>query len=225
MTQKTRTRLNLHKLSFEELHKLYLETFDEYPDFRILNKAYLFTEQAHRGQVRDHKQEVPYIVHMLRMIINMYTNYRITDRNMLKAALLHDTVEDTDVKLEEIKQKFGEQTANYVKALTRPRAKGEDQDPRIKVAAKKKKFEELLKSSKTIRQLKLFDLIDNMQDWLEISDDDPLAGKFPRWLQEAEDYYLPMAESIGPKYTEPVKTVIQQLNARGFHAQSGNYKA
>lgn len=81
---------------------------------RTLN-AFALAEKSHRGQQRKYNQ-APYLVHP-------YTVYTILrnitdDEDILIASLLHDTVEDTPITIDTIKQLFGSVVAGYVSELT-----------------------------------------------------------------------------------------------------------
>lgn len=77
----------------------------------LLDRAIVFAVQAHAGTERRGKG-FPYIVHPMEAMEIVAT---ITpDQEMLAAAALHDTVEDTDVTIERIREEFGERIANLV---------------------------------------------------------------------------------------------------------------
>ena len=79
----------------------------------LLDEAIIFAVNAHKGTERRGKG-FPYIVHPLEAVSIVAT---ITpDQELLAAAALHDTVEDTDVTVEEIKEKFGKHIAELVDA-------------------------------------------------------------------------------------------------------------
>lgn len=71
---------------------------------------------AHAGQVRKGDGEMPYIVHPLEVAI--VTAKYTSDENEIIAALLHDTVEDTDVSIDEIELNFGPEVASLVASMT-----------------------------------------------------------------------------------------------------------
>ncbi len=73
--------------------------------------AVIFATNAHSGQVRK-SAKIPYILHPLEVasIIATITS----DEDILIAGLLHDTVEDTNVTIEEIQERFGERVAELV---------------------------------------------------------------------------------------------------------------
>ena len=79
----------------------------------LLDRAIIFAVQAHAGTERRGKG-FPYIVHPMEAMEIVAT---ITpDQELLAAAALHDTVEDTDVTVEEIRAQFGERIASLVAA-------------------------------------------------------------------------------------------------------------
>ena len=85
-------------------------------DNASLNHALQFATKAHAGQIRKYTTDVPYITHSIAV---MKILSEVTDgTEMLAAALLHDTVEDCDVSIEEIEQRFGQRVASLVDDLT-----------------------------------------------------------------------------------------------------------
>lgn len=82
--------------------------------------ADVFAEQAHSGQFRksvEGAELVPYITHP-RAVAQILADAGITDEQTIIAALLHDTLEDTDVKYPELVAEFGTVVANCVVELT-----------------------------------------------------------------------------------------------------------
>ena len=84
-------------------------------DMDLLEKSIAFALRAHEGQVRK-KSGIPYILHPMEAatIASTLTD----DREVLAAVMLHDTVEDTDTTLDEIRREFGERVAQLVKGET-----------------------------------------------------------------------------------------------------------
>ena len=80
-----------------------------------LDKAIQFATKAHEGQTRKYTGE-PYIVHPL-SVMEIVKTVDHTEE-MLMAAVLHDTVEDTDVTLQDIDREFGPVVAQLVEELT-----------------------------------------------------------------------------------------------------------
>lgn len=80
-------------------------------DTELLDRAIIFAVRAHSGTERRGKG-FPYIVHPLEAVEIVAT---ITpDQELLAAAALHDTVEDTDVTVDMIREEFGERVASIV---------------------------------------------------------------------------------------------------------------
>ena len=80
-------------------------------DTSVLDKAIVFAVKAHAGTERRGKG-FPYIVHPLEAVEIVAT--MTTDQELLAAAALHDTVEDTSVTLDDIRREFGDRVAKLV---------------------------------------------------------------------------------------------------------------
>ena len=80
-------------------------------DTELLDRAIVFAVRAHAGTERRGKG-FPYIVHPLEAMEIVAT--MTPDQELLAAAALHDTVEDTDVTIEQIQTEFGDRVAEFV---------------------------------------------------------------------------------------------------------------
>ena len=80
-------------------------------DTSLLDRAIVFAVRAHAGTERRGKG-FPYIVHPMEAVAIVAT--MTSDQELLAAAALHDTVEDTDVTVEQIRAEFGERIASLV---------------------------------------------------------------------------------------------------------------
>ena len=86
---------------------------NKFLDSSVLDRAIIFAVNAHRNTERRGKG-FPYIVHPLEAVEIVAT---ITpDQDLLAAAALHDTVEDTDVTVDDIRREFGDRIAELVHA-------------------------------------------------------------------------------------------------------------
>ena len=85
----------------------------------------------HQEQLRKGDVPLPYATHLMSvmMIVRDYTN----DEDTLVAALLHDTLEDTDYTYEELVDDFGEKVAEIVRAVSEPQSTALDRMPWIEV--------------------------------------------------------------------------------------------
>jgi len=88
---------------------------DPNADTRMLELAYEFAEEAHRGQTR--KSGIPYIQHSL------HTAFQLAqikaDLNTVIAGILHDVPEDTEKTLADVKKEFGDDVYTLVKGITK----------------------------------------------------------------------------------------------------------
>ena len=85
-----------------------------------IEKAVLFATKAHAGQLRK-GSEKPYILHPMEAmaIVTKYTD----DEDVIAAAVLHDTVEDTTVTLERLEKEFSPRVAALVASVTEDKKK------------------------------------------------------------------------------------------------------
>ena len=85
-----------------------------------IEDALLFATQCHRGTFRK-GSDTPYIIHPMEVASILVSVH--ADNNLIIAGLLHDTVEDTDANIEEIREKFGDDVARLVMAHTENKEK------------------------------------------------------------------------------------------------------
>ena len=156
-------------------------------DLEKITQAYKVAERAHEGQLRTSGE--PYITHPI-AVAAILLDYCM-DTDTICAALLHDTVEDTDVTLEELRKKFGEDVAIMVDGVTKiglvPLVSKEEQQ-----AENIRKI--LMAMSKDIRVIiiKLADRLHNMRT---------LAARPPEKQRktslETMNFYAPIAHRLG----------------------------
>lgn len=113
-------------IPFEKLQEGLPDTYS-LADKELVQRAYRLAEKAHEGQKRASGE--PYINHCL-AVAQILTELRVPPE-VLAAGLLHDTVEDTPVTLEDIRKDFGDVVANLVDGVTKltnlPRVSRDDQ--------------------------------------------------------------------------------------------------
>jgi RelA/SpoT family (p)ppGpp synthetase len=157
-------------------------------DEDALNKAYVFATVKHGAQKR-HSGD-PYYAHPV-AVAGLLTELRM-DQATIIAGLLHDTVEDTDATVEEIRKLFGDEVADLVDGVTKlPRLSGEG--PKHQQAENFQKF--ILATTKDIRVLlvKLADRLHNMRT-IEFM---PKPESRERIARETLEIYAPLARRIG----------------------------
>jgi len=154
----------------------------------LLNRAYVFSMQAHGSQQRASGD--PYFSHPLE-VAGILTDMKM-DSTTIATALLHDTVEDTLASLEDIQKQFGPNVARLVDGVTKL-SRIEFQNDQAKQAENFRKL--VLAMSEDIRVLliKLADRLHNMRTLRHIKD----ADKRRRIARETLDIYAPLAERIG----------------------------
>jgi myo-inositol-1(or 4)-monophosphatase len=125
----------------------------------LLDRAIIFAVQAHAGTERRGKG-FPYIVHPMEAMEIVAT---ITpDQELLAAAALHDTVEDTDVTVEEIRAQFGDRIASLVAAESDEMPAGVSEEDSWH-ARKKAAIDRLAAASHDAKIVALGDKLSNMR--------------------------------------------------------------
>src|SRR3954468_24952031 len=156
-------------------------------DTSMVTRAYEVARAAHEGQVR--RSGDPYIQHPL-AVAKILAELGLDDIT-LSAALLHDSVEDTGVTLEEVATEFGDDVANIVDGVTKlDRVRFDSKE--AQQAATMRKM--LVAMAKDIRVLliKLADRLHNMRTIAALRPD-----KQQRIAQETLDVYAPLAHRLG----------------------------
>ena len=98
--------------------KALLAKFKEYnpnQDTSLIEKAYHFAQNAHKDQKRESGE--PYFIHCCH-VANILMDFNL-DADTICAGLLHDTVEDTGVTLEDIRKEFNKEIAHMVQGVTK----------------------------------------------------------------------------------------------------------
>ncbi|MBR2043966.1 MAG: bifunctional (p)ppGpp synthetase/guanosine-3',5'-bis(diphosphate) 3'-pyrophosphohydrolase [Clostridia bacterium] len=98
-----------------ELFKEFLESQNIEFDYDLIKKAFEFCVTVHKGQLRQSKEE--YFIHPVR-VAKIVAQLGL-DSESVCAALLHDTVEDTDTSLEDVSKAFGAEVALIVDGVTK----------------------------------------------------------------------------------------------------------
>ncbi len=175
-----------------------VKSYDPDADEDALNRAYVFAMKKHGAQLRASGD--PYYSHPVE-VAGILTRFKL-DCNSVIAGLLHDTVEDTDTTIEEVRTLFGDQVAALVDGLTKL-AMIEQKSVYTKQAENFRKL--LLAMSEDIRVLliKLADRLHNMRTLHFLKPE-----KRNRIARETLDIYAPLAERIG---MQEVKSELEEL--------------
>jgi len=162
--------------------------YDPDADEALINRAYVFSMQAHGNQKRASGD--PYFSHPIE-VAGILTDLHLDDET-IATAILHDTIEDTLATPEQIEKLFGPSVARMVDGVTKL-SKIEAQSENERAAENLRKF--LLAMSDDIRVLlvKLADRLHNMRTLHHI----PSPEKRRRIAKETMDIYAPLAERVG----------------------------
>jgi GTP diphosphokinase / guanosine-3',5'-bis(diphosphate) 3'-diphosphatase len=156
-------------------------------DISLLERAFRFAAEHHKTQKRVSGE--PYMVHPL-AVTNMLADMQM-DVVCLATGLLHDTVEDTNVKLDEVRSLFGEEVARCVDGVTKltklDLANREDRQ-----AESLRKMLLAMTSDIRVIIVKLADRLHNMRTLHSLS-----RERQERIAQETIDIYAPIAHRLG----------------------------
>ena len=128
-------------------------------DTTLLDKAIIFAVKAHSGTERRGKG-FPYIVHPMEAMEIVST--MTADQELLAAAALHDTVEDTDVTVDRIREEFGNRVADLVAAESDKIVEGVSEEDSWK-SRKQAGIDLLAKAPHDVKMVALGDKLSNMR--------------------------------------------------------------
>jgi len=185
-----------------------VKSYDKDADEEALNRAYVFAMKKHGAQLRASGD--PYYSHPVE-VAGILTKFKLDSASII-AGLLHDTVEDTDTTVEEVKSLFGEQVAQLVDGLTKL-AMIEQKSADKKQAENFRKL--LLAMSEDIRVLliKLADRLHNMRTLHFLKKPEKRA----RIAKETLDIYAPLAERIG---MQEIKSELEGIAFAELHKEA-----
>ena len=150
-------------------------------DLSKLLQAARFAAKKHHGQTRKGESAEPYIVHPLSVANLLVKIGQVQDFDVLIAAVLHDTIEDTKTTKDEITELFGATVCGYVLEVT-------DDKNLSKEERKLKQIEHAPHLSHGAKQVKLADKISNITDIME----NPAFG----WSNERKLEYVSWGEKV-----------------------------
>ncbi len=154
-------------------------------DLSVIEHAYVVAEQAHRGQLR--KSGDPYITHPV-AVATILADLGMTPSTIV-AALLHDTVEDTEYSLEQLRRDFGPEVAMLVDGVTKLDKVAYGDAAQAETVRKM-----VVAMSRDIRVLviKLADRLHNARTWKFVS-----AASAEKKARETLEIYAPLAHRLG----------------------------
>lgn len=182
-----------------------VKAYDPQADEDLLNRAYIFAMKTHGSQARASGD--PYFVHPLE-VAGILVKMRL-DVATIATALLHDTVEDTSVTLENIEALFGKEIAFLVDGVTKL-SQINFQSDKTKQAENFRKLLVAMSSDIRVLLIKLADRLHNMRTLQFIEPE----TKRLRIAKETMEIYAPLAERIG---LHTVKDELEDISFSYLH--------
>ncbi len=191
---------------FELVEKI--KSYDPNANEDLINRAYVFAMKAHGSQTRasgdpyfSHPVEVAYLLTSLKL-----------DTSTIVTALLHDTVEDTGVTLDEIEAQFGREIRTLVDGVTKL-SRLEHKSENLKQAENFRKLLVAISEDLRVLLVKLADRLHNMQTLHYIKSPE----KRQRIARETLEIYASLAERIGMR---KLKEDLQDLAFAELHPEA-----
>jgi guanosine-3',5'-bis(diphosphate) 3'-pyrophosphohydrolase len=144
----------------------------------LLFKALAFSAEKHTKQRRKDIDKSPYINHPI-SLANILTERWVIDENVLCAAILHDTIEDTETTVDELQEHFGEKITSIVLEVT-------DDKSLEKSVRKQKQVEHAATISHEAKLVKLADKISNITDIINTPPADWSSGRKKEYFKWAK---------------------------------------
>lgn len=159
----------------------------------LVEKAKEFAYKMHEGQKR--KGGMPYITHP-EGVVKILEKAGVNDEAALSVAWIHDTLEDTPTKYEDLEQEFGKDVANRVYILTRNVSR-EDYKARIK------------NSDYLVKIVKLADTLHNVHNPYLMSylSDEGIKKK----IDDCTEFYISLAMQVCPSIGYKLKESIDNF--------------
>ena len=175
-----------------------------------LLRALRFAAQRHSSQRRKGGDDIPYINHPIDVAAILAVEGGVEQQDVLVAAALHDTVEDTDTTFAEIEELFGSTVRGLVEEMT-------DDKSLPKMRRKELQIEHAPDLTDDAKRLKLADKISNVRD---------LAANPPHgWPLQRQIEYLDWTEEViaGCRgVDEPLERIYDEALADARAALGGN---
>jgi guanosine-3',5'-bis(diphosphate) 3'-pyrophosphohydrolase len=172
---------------------------EAFPEFV---RALAFAARKHSLQRRKDAEASPYINHPIALVSILAVEAGIDDRATLCAALLHDTLEDTETSTEELIEAFGGEVASLVQEVTDDKRLPKEERKRLQI-------EHAEHLSAKARLVKLADKIANLRD---VADSPPTGWSLER-RQEYFDWAKNVVDNV-PNVPPPLQSLFDAAYER-----------
>ncbi len=170
----------------EELQERML-SYNPNTDLQLVEEAYHFAEEAHRGQYRDSGEVFFRHPFEVAMILAEFEYDAVT----IAAGLLHDVLEDTDITREELTEKFGEEIVLLVDGVTKLSRIPFQTREEHQAQSLRKMFLAMAEDLRVV-VIKLADRLHNMRTLRHLPEDRQV-----RMARETLEIYAPLAHRLG----------------------------
>jgi len=161
--------------------------------------AVAFAARAHRSQMRKDR-ETPYVSHVFRVCLIVRHLFGIDDEDVLTAAVLHDTVEDTNTDYDDLVERFGATVAAWVAALSK--------DKRMREEQREAAYMQTLASAPwQVKVCKLADIYDNLTDFANLA-----AKGRKKALNRSRQYLDALGRDLPKQVKQPFEIVSKLLS-------------
>lgn len=169
----------------------------------LITLAKEYCEHYREGQFRKGTNQ-PFSTHPI-AVAGILSKYGYRDEITQCIALLHDTVEDSELRMNEIQEVFGYEISNGVYILSKNKGKMHD--------GKKLSHEDYLQrlfwARNKIQRVKIADMIHNTQDLESLSE-----NGIQRKINDAEKFYIPLGKEIAPIMVKELVTNLQVFESK-----------
>jgi guanosine-3',5'-bis(diphosphate) 3'-pyrophosphohydrolase len=184
-----------------------MRSYSPESDLDMVRRAYLFSAQEHKGQVR--RSGEPYLVHPLE--VALFLAEMKLDVVAVCAGLLHDVVEDTLVTPQRVAELFGQEVAHVVEGVTKLGAIPFSSSEERQAESMRKMLLAMVDDIRVIL-VKLADRLHNMRTLHHMP-----AEKRAKTAQETLDIYAPIANRLG---MSKVKNELEELAFKALEPEA-----
>jgi GTP diphosphokinase / guanosine-3',5'-bis(diphosphate) 3'-diphosphatase len=171
-----------------------------------------FAARKHQGQVRKNEHASPYITHPLTVAREISATGKVDDQSILVAAILHDTLEDTETTRDELQQHFGEDVLSIVLEVTDDKSLNKERRKQLQVI-------HAPQLSYAARIIKLADKLVNCRDILHMPPRDWTLVRRQEYIQWSADVLAQIRNTNPPLEAAFDKMASKAETELGFFLQ------
>lgn len=187
-----------------------LTQMSELKDSDMVKRAIVIATKAHEGQKRDSgvlyiEEHIFYATLLLHELFSKEEHLE----TLTVLALLHDTIEDTKVKIGQIKKEFGDEIADVLLLLSKnEKEEGEAKTPEEKYLLNQNYLAQLSENRSAV----IIKMVDRIANTNCIIDDNVLKKpeKYKRYVKEVKNLYIPLAKKYN--FTKVVKILESEID-------------